>query len=52
MDLIRAALDCGDRIDHAEAAILMTVPIESDIAALFLDNVFDKPNYRARAVGS
>jgi hypothetical protein len=42
MHLIGSALDCGDRVDHAKASILMAVPIESDIAALLLNNIFDE----------
>jgi hypothetical protein len=44
VNLIRAALDCGDRIDHAQATILMTMPVEPDVSALFLNNAFDEPH--------
>ncbi|MND08309.1 hypothetical protein D3C83_308400 [compost metagenome] len=52
MNLIRASLDCSKRIDDAESAILMTVPIESDIAALFFDDAFHESHDGACAVRS
>ena len=50
VDLIGAALDGSYRINHAEAAILVAVPVKTDVAALFLDDVFDKADHRTRAV--
>ena len=52
MNLIGAALNRCNRIDDAESAILMTMPVESDVAALFLDDAFHKSHHRARAVRS
>src|SRR6266498_4039963 len=52
MNLIRAGLNCSDRVDDTQTAILMPVPIEPDVATLFLDNVLHKSNHRPRAIRS
>ena len=51
VNLIRAALDGRNRVDDAEAAVLMPVPVKSDALALLLDNLLDEADDRARPVG-
>ena len=51
MNLVRAAFDGGDRIDHSQAAILMAVPVEPHRFALFVNYSAHKSHYRVRAVG-
>ncbi len=50
MHVICAALNCGDRVDHAEAAILMTVPIKPHLLALLFNDAFNKTYDRSRAI--
>src|SRR5215213_277849 len=52
MHLVRAGLDCRERIDHAESAILMAVPVEANASALFVDDVFYEAHNSSCAVGS
>src|SRR5205823_10432363 len=47
---IGSALDGRNRVDDAEAAVLMTVPVESDPLALILDDFFNEADDRARPV--
>src|SRR5215217_2767340 len=51
MHLIGAGLNCCQRIDHTKPAILVAVPVETNAAALFLDDVFHKPHDSSRTVG-
>src|SRR4029077_5283321 len=51
MNLIRASLNGSDRVDYSQPTILMPVPIESDVATLFLDDVLHKTDNGFCAVG-
>src|SRR6266516_1620771 len=50
MDLIGSTLDCRNRVDHAQAAVLMAVPVESHVFALLLNDALDESHNRAGAV--
>ena len=49
--MISAALDCRNRIDHAQAAILVPMPIQANVFALFVNDAAHKFHYFPRAVG-
>ena len=50
--LIGSALNGRDRVDDAEPPILVTMPVEADLLALFVDNAADETNNFAGAVRS
>src|SRR5688572_15729452 len=50
VNLIGATLDCRERIDHSKPSILVPVPVETNVAALFLDDSLHELHHRARAV--
>ena len=48
MDLIGTRLNSGQRIDDTQTAVLVPVPVETNIAALLVDDAFYKSHDRAR----
>jgi hypothetical protein len=49
--LISPGLDGGNGINNTESTILVTMPVEPNAAALFVNNLLDETNHRMRAVG-
>src|SRR5260370_650538 len=52
MHLIRPTLNRRYGVDYTQPAILMAVPIQSDISTLFLNNALYEPHDRTRAIRS
>src|SRR5260370_827100 len=51
VNLICAAFDCRERIDHTQSAVLMSVPVQAHLLALLVDYSAHKLNYFARTIG-